>query len=111
MNLALTNRHRDRADQLILATAKDGASATETLLRHFPPDVWPALIAYLARIACEARRLPCDATAWKRGQPEHFTTAQRREARRLYGLGVRTSEVIAGKREYDRVWARENRAG
>jgi hypothetical protein len=111
MNLALTPRHRTLAERLIHATAKDGADATSALLARFPCDVWPALIAYLARVASEAREIPCPEgqRRYQHGVANVLTEAQRREAHRAYGKGSRSVAVVLGEREYQRHWARERR--
>lgn len=111
MTLTLTLTQRRHAEALIRSTSQHGANATLDILRHFPEGARPALIAYLARVACAARDLPDPGSSrYQHGAPVRYTVAQRKEARRLYGLGVRTPEVEAGKREYDRVWARQRRA-
>ena len=104
MNLALTPTQRKRADALIRATAKDGADATAQGLRHFPADAWPALVAYLARVAAEAR-----VTQMQRQRPR-FTPEQRRAAHYAYTHGgERTIEAVLGEREYQRMWRRQQR--
>lgn len=110
MNLTLTTAQRHLADQLIRITARDGADATSAILPRFPVDVWPALVAYLARVAAEARAEPVIVWRSTRNQPDVLTEDARLEAHRLWRKGLRTPEVILGEREYQRVKAREVRA-
>jgi len=112
MNLVLTHAERKRAKLLVRRTSKNGADATLELLPHFHADSWPALIAFLAGAACEAKNLPhpVDAIKCARNQPDLLTEPQRREAHRRYLYGERTPEVVAGEREYQRIKARKYRA-
>jgi hypothetical protein len=111
MSLALNQSNRKLAERLIRATAKDGADATTQLLHRFPTNTWPALIAYLARVACAARDLPSDPEyrPYQHGKPNALTEAQQREAHRAFGKGSRTVAVVIGEREYQRHWARRRR--
>lgn len=111
MRLVLTRAERRHAERLIRVTAKDGANATVDLLGLFHPDAYPALIAFLAGHACEAKALPQphDALRFSRNQPELLSAPQRREAHRRYLYGDRGPEVVAGEREYQRIKARAYR--
>ena len=109
MNLVLNPGERRRARMLVKATSKNGADATRDMLRHFRPEVIPALVAYLAAFAAEATE-PTQREVWTRGKPDALTEAQRREAHRRFNTGDRTPEVVAGNREYHRNRSRECRA-
>jgi len=108
VNLTLAVRHRKLAERLIRATVKDGADATTALLRHFPPDTWPALIAYLARVATEKRSTGC-CDGRHQYVPVLLTEHERLLAHRAYRNGSRAPEVVMGEREYQRYWARQRR--
>jgi hypothetical protein len=87
MNLALTPTQRKRADELIIATVKDGADATAQLLRHFPADAWPALIAYLARVAAAGRMSTT--------QRSNLTATRERVSRSTEGLSDNHARFLA----------------
>ena len=114
MNLVLSYPERQRALQLIRRTAKDGADGALEVLGHFHPDRHPALIAFLAHLACGAssRSRPAKNGTY-RGEPippERLTPEERKAYHAAWKRGERTPEVIAGEREYQRIRNRQRRA-
>ena len=109
IRIALTPAERRRAKQLIRRTSVDGADATLAYLRRFSPDAYPALVAYLASVACNAVGLEQRHAGmrYRPNQPELHTEDERRVLHRLYGRGVRTPDVVIGEREYQRVRAQK----
>lgn len=109
MRLVLSHIERGHAERLIRQTCADGADATATALDSFPEDAYPALIAYLAYVACDARGLPkLDSGRYQHDLPDRFTDAQRRHAHNRYTRGDRSPDVVTAEREYQRVWKRNH---
>ena len=103
-NLIPSDRTK-RLAELLIAEAKDetGVDAVLNHLDHIEEEQTHALLA-----------LVLERTSWRPpGRPvitkTDFTPDERRAAHAAYVRGVRTPDVVAGEREYQRLYARRRR--